>query len=179
MLGVSERTIRRRRVGFGMTVGQKQPYSDIPDDDLDVFIKKILDLSPQSGERMVIGSLRSQGIKVQRERIRKYIGRVDPISRELRKRTTINRELPTVYNHPTLYGNALVTGNPHPPFPPHPGVTNMGQRWEIMGDFLAKLSPGGGGLVQISMCAFGKIWDGRGYGSKCRSTLRHVFLLFQ
>ena len=64
MLGVSDKTIRRRRHELGMMIGYQSSYSDIPDDELDVFVRRILDLSPQSGERMVLGSLRAQGIKV-------------------------------------------------------------------------------------------------------------------
>ncbi len=98
MLGVSEKTVRRRRHELDMAIGYQNCYSNIPDDELDVFIRRILDLSPQSGERMVLGSLRAQGIKVQRNRVREAIGRVDPISRDMRRRTAINRR---VYNVPT------------------------------------------------------------------------------
>ena len=48
----------------------KRRYSDIPDDEFDVFVGHIIDLSPQLGERMLLGSLQAQGIKVQRRRLR-------------------------------------------------------------------------------------------------------------
>lgn len=96
MLGVSEKTIRRRRHELGMAVGYYSSYSDIPDDELDVFVGRIIDLSPQSGERMLIGSLRAQGVKVQRRRLRESIGRVDPLSREMRRRMAINRRVYSV-----------------------------------------------------------------------------------
>ena len=96
MLGVSERTIQRRREELGMDVGQTDAYSDIPDDDLDVFVSRILHFPPNSGERMLLGALRSHGVKVQRERMRNSVRRVDPISRDLRRRTSIHRRVYSV-----------------------------------------------------------------------------------
>ena len=96
MLGVSERTVRRRRSELGMTVGQTLNYSEIDDGELDVFVQRILHYSPNSGERMVIGALKGYGVKVQRERVRQSIGRIDPISRELRRRTAIHRRIYSV-----------------------------------------------------------------------------------
>lgn len=95
MLGVSERTVRRRRQEFDMAIGQSVNYSEIDDDELDIFVGQILHYSPESGERMVLGALKGYGVKVQRERVRQSIGRVDPVSRELRRRTAIHRR---VYN---------------------------------------------------------------------------------
>ena len=96
MLGVSERTVRRRRSELGMTVGQVLNYSEINDDELDVFVQHILHYSPNSGERMVIGALKGYGVKVQRERVRQSICRIDPVSRELRRRTAIRRRVYSV-----------------------------------------------------------------------------------
>lgn len=95
MLGVSERTVRRRRQELGQEIGQTVSYSDIDDGDLDTHIQHILHYSPNSGERMVIGALKGFGIKVQRERVRDSIRRVDPVSRELRRNNAIHRR---VYN---------------------------------------------------------------------------------
>lgn len=95
MLGVSERTIRRRRQEFDMAIGRSVIYSEIDDDELDIFVRHILHYSPESGERMVMGALKGFGVKVQRERLRKSIERVDPVSREMRRRTAIHRR---VYN---------------------------------------------------------------------------------
>ena len=41
-------------------------YHDLSDADLDAIISEILSKAPHSGERMVIGSLRSRGLRVQR-----------------------------------------------------------------------------------------------------------------
>ncbi len=88
MLGVSERTVRRHREELGMDVGQTDSYSDIPDDDLDVLVSRILHFLPNSGEQMLLGALRSHGVKVQRERMRDSVRRVDPVSRDLRRTTS-------------------------------------------------------------------------------------------
>lgn len=77
MLGVSERTTRRRREELGMNFEQTASYSDIPDDDLDVFVRSILHFLPNSGERILLGALRSNGVKVKRERMRDSVRRVD------------------------------------------------------------------------------------------------------
>ena len=73
-----------------MSMGYQNSHSDIPNEDLDVFVGRILDITPESGERMVLCSLRAQGIKVQRQRVREAIGRVDPISPQLIKLPTPN-----------------------------------------------------------------------------------------
>lgn len=96
MLGVSERTVRRRRSELGMTLGQVLNYSEIDDDELDAFVQRILHYSPNSGERMVVGALKGYGVKVQRERVRQSIRRIDPVSRELRRRTAIHRRVYSV-----------------------------------------------------------------------------------
>ena len=90
-------------------IGHENAYFAIPDDELDVFVRRILNLSPESGERMVIGSLRAQGMKVQRDRIRRSIGRVDPISREMRRRTVILTMLPNM----NLWRRIIIAAEPH------------------------------------------------------------------
>lgn len=93
MLGVSERTVRRRKQEFDMAIGRSVTYSEIDDDELDIFVQYILHYSPELGERMLIGALNGFGVKVQRERLHNSIERVDPVSREMRRRTAIHRRL--------------------------------------------------------------------------------------
>ena len=90
-LGVSERTLHRRRVDYGM----ESNFSEISDTDLDEQVRAILRLTPYSGETYIRGSLKGRRIYVQRERIRESISRVDAIGRNIRKRYTICRR---VYN---------------------------------------------------------------------------------
>ena len=103
VLGMSERTVRRRRLEFGLNIsgrrGPRSTYSDIPQERLITTVREILQLMPDAGERIVIGGLRARGIFVQRERIRAAINTVDPFGRLSRRHVTVVRR---VYNvkHP-------------------------------------------------------------------------------
>ena len=97
MLGVSERTVRRRREDFDISCSA-EAFSQIEDDEIERHVGDILHTSPNSGERMIMGWFRGQGLHVQRWRIREAVGRVDPIGRELRRRTITKRR---VYSVPT------------------------------------------------------------------------------
>ena len=91
LYGVSESTIRRRRDEFGIA----SSYSDICDDGLDNEIKDILQLTPNAGESLVIGSLRGRGVLVQRKRVGERLIILDGLGRAVRKRYRIHRR---VYN---------------------------------------------------------------------------------
>ena len=97
MLGVSVKTILRRRHELSLPIGE-DTYACITDEELDEKISSILNLSPNSGERMVMGALTAKNIKVKRERVRASIFRVDPVNRMLRRHTLIKRR---VYSVPT------------------------------------------------------------------------------
>lgn len=97
MLGVSEKTLRRRREAYDMSSTREQ-FMEVTDDEVDELVKSALEVSPNSGERMVMGFFRGRGVYVQRWRIRKSIWRVDPVNRELRRRTVTQRR---VYSVPT------------------------------------------------------------------------------
>ena len=97
MLGVSEKTILRRRCEYCLPIGEDS-YTTISDRELDDTISSILSSSPNSGERMVMGALTARNIKVKRERVRASIFRVDPVNRMLRRHTSIRRR---VYSVPT------------------------------------------------------------------------------
>ena len=98
ILGVSERTIRRRRHEFGLAVGRQIAFSEISDNDLDNHVREILSMTPSSGGRLVEGGLRSRGLHIQRRRIQDSIRRVDPVIRTLRSARTIIRR---IYNVPS------------------------------------------------------------------------------
>ena len=56
ILGVSERTLRRRRHEFGLPVGVGEDFSDVPNDDLDEYVREILEVTPSAGQRLVEGA---------------------------------------------------------------------------------------------------------------------------
>ena len=89
-LGISERTLRRRRQEIGLPIGS-QIYSDVDDNELDAEIAAILQHYPDSGEVLVMGALNAKGVYVQRWRVRLSLSRVDPVNRSIRRRVPIIR----------------------------------------------------------------------------------------
>ncbi|KAK7131781.1 hypothetical protein R3I93_018369 [Phoxinus phoxinus] len=75
LFGVSEMTIRRRKREYGIRVSDL--YTDLSNDDLDRTVAEIQNLYPNSGYRMMHGHLSSRGVKVQVERVRESLRRVD------------------------------------------------------------------------------------------------------
>ncbi|XP_077065694.1 uncharacterized protein LOC143718561 [Siphateles boraxobius] len=82
LFGVSEMTIRRRMREYGKRASDL--YTDISNDDLDRTVAEIQNLYPNSGYHMMHGHLSSRGVKVQVERVRKSLRRVDPQGTQLR-----------------------------------------------------------------------------------------------
>ena len=76
LLNVSTRTIERRMTGFGLSIRDR--FSSISDANLDLQISQILREFPNIGYSRVTGHLRARGLKVQRERIRQSMRRVNP-----------------------------------------------------------------------------------------------------
>ena len=90
-LGVSERTLARRRIDFGI----EPNFSEISDSDLDNHVRDILQSTPYSGESYVCGGLKGRRVIVQRHRVRDSLKRIDPIGKSIRRRYAICRP---VYN---------------------------------------------------------------------------------
>ena len=94
-LGISVKTLYRRRLEFGMDVstktGPRNYYSKICNEELYAIVRETLDILPDAGESYIIGAFRSRGINVQRQRIREGIMHVDTISRALRRTVSIVR----------------------------------------------------------------------------------------
>ncbi|KAJ8040124.1 hypothetical protein HOLleu_14332 [Holothuria leucospilota] len=85
LLGISRMTLYRRRREFGMSTTPGSNYSEMDDSELDGIVRQILQASPRAGERILIGTLRSRGLHIQRARLRASIQRVDPVGRALRR----------------------------------------------------------------------------------------------
>ena len=84
----SRRTIERRMGDLGVRASD---FSSVSDAELDGLVSSIIDLHPRSGQKTVSGRLRSQRYKVQRDRIREAIRRVDPSGVEARFRSVLHR----------------------------------------------------------------------------------------
>lgn len=94
-MGISERTLYRRRQELGLVTssrdGPRNTFSSISDDELCSLVREILNVLPNSGESYIIGACRSRGVHVQRYRVRNAIDTVDPVSRALRRTVSIVR----------------------------------------------------------------------------------------
>ena len=76
MLLISRWTIHRRVSEFGLT--HQSRFSDITDEQLDCKVIAFLnEHGCLVGTSMVLGHLRSEGLNIQRERVRKCLARVD------------------------------------------------------------------------------------------------------
>lgn len=76
ILGVSRKTISRRIQIFGLS--EEIPrYSDISNEDLDIIVSNIYKDFPNCGIRRMKGFLTSRGIRVQWQRVRSSLWRID------------------------------------------------------------------------------------------------------
>ncbi|XP_031550294.1 uncharacterized protein LOC116287754 [Actinia tenebrosa] len=90
MLLVSRWTIRRRVKEFG--IEEETGHSDLSDEELDVIVQQFISQhGALVGCSIVSGSLRSMGLRIQRDRVRKSIGRVDPSNSHIRWAVTVSR----------------------------------------------------------------------------------------
>ncbi|KAA0701590.1 hypothetical protein E1301_Tti023855 [Triplophysa tibetana] len=82
MYGVSYSSIRRWMKRYKLSV--RQTYSDISSEDFKSIINNFIGQCPNSGYRIVVGHLRSLGIRVARSRVLEMIRHVDPVGTVLR-----------------------------------------------------------------------------------------------
>ena len=71
-------------------------FSDVSNDDLDEYVREILEVTPSAGQRLVEGGLRQGGLRIQRHRIQEFIRRLDPVLRTLTAAQQIIRRVYSV-----------------------------------------------------------------------------------
>ena len=76
LLGVSKRTVERRMDEFGVRIGEC--YSNIEDNDLDSLVRDLVREFPNVGYKRMTGLLLARGLRIQQNRIRETMRRVDP-----------------------------------------------------------------------------------------------------
>jgi hypothetical protein len=86
-LKMHRHTLRRKMKFYGVS----RKFDDMSDADLDLLVATFKAEKPNSGLRYLIGFLRRHGFRVQRERVRHALRRVDGLGQELRRRKTIHR----------------------------------------------------------------------------------------
>ena len=100
VLGVSEKTLQRRRRELGLQVadraGPRVTYTAISQEALCQVVQEVLTILPNAGETYIIGACKSRGIFVQRQRVRNAIQTVDLMSRALRRTVSIIRRVYSV-----------------------------------------------------------------------------------
>ncbi|KAK7027069.1 hypothetical protein R3P38DRAFT_2527204 [Favolaschia claudopus] len=86
-LKVHRHTLRKRMRELGL----KKGFDDIGDQDLDAITRKYKAKKPTSGLRYLRGHFRRHGLRIQRERARHSLKRVDALGQALRSHLAINR----------------------------------------------------------------------------------------
>ena len=89
ILGVSRVTLFRHRKEAGIL--DNFCYSNLNDEEIEEKVIAIKHEMPEIGERMLLGTLKSQGIIIPRHRLRKAIHSIDPVGPSLRWRPHIQR----------------------------------------------------------------------------------------
>ena len=92
ILGVSSKTVARRLEQYGIPV--RTTYSQLSDQDLDLVIQDIIKEFPNCGYKSMRGHLLSKGLKIQEDRVRVAMRRLDPegvLLRALQIRVTHRR----------------------------------------------------------------------------------------
>ena len=88
MFGCCRRTVERKMNKYHISFHN---YSTVSDADLDIMIQEITALFPNCGEKSVTGRLRGRGIRIQRQRVRDSLRRIDPSGIRSRCRRVLHR----------------------------------------------------------------------------------------
>ena len=88
MFGCHRRTIHRRIQEYQLSTHH---FSEISDDVLDNLVQSVCRLHRRSGEKSIEGKLRGGGLRIQRQRIRDSLHRVDPSGIKGRIRRVLHR----------------------------------------------------------------------------------------
>ncbi len=68
--------LQRRLRHFGLSI--RGTYTNLSDQDLDTAVQEILNIQPHTGNKRMAGYLAARGFRVQQQRIRESMRRVDP-----------------------------------------------------------------------------------------------------
>ncbi|XP_028409238.1 uncharacterized protein LOC114531821 [Dendronephthya gigantea] len=84
IIGISSKTLTRRRREFDMPIGA-DAYTCIEDGELDEHVRGILRINPEAGLGLVEGGLRAKKLMIQQKRVRESIARVNPVISAVRR----------------------------------------------------------------------------------------------
>lgn len=91
LLGISTKTLTRRRQEFQIDDEEEMNWSSTGNGELREIIQEIMTITPGIGQTRMLGALHSRGIRVQRWRVREMMRELDPVGTALRWRGTIRR----------------------------------------------------------------------------------------
>jgi hypothetical protein len=86
-IGVHRNTVRKYIRRYGIN----HQYSTISNEDLDVLVQEFRDKNPHLGLRFLMSYVSRQHLRIQKQRLRDSVERVDPVSSRLRSRQTTRR----------------------------------------------------------------------------------------
>lgn len=78
LLGVSVSTVARKRREHQLS-NESSQWIPISDEELDSIVREISKITPNLGERRLMGAIRSRNIHIQRRRTRDSLRRADPV----------------------------------------------------------------------------------------------------
>ena len=93
LLGISTKTLTRRRQEFQIEDEEEVNWSSIGNGELRETMQEIMNVTPGIGQTRMIGALHSRGIRVQRWKVRELMRELDPVGTALRWRGTICRRM--------------------------------------------------------------------------------------
>ena len=91
LLGISTKTLTRRRQEFQIDEEEEMNWSSIGNGELTEIMQEIMTVTPGIGQTRMLGALHSRGIRVQRWKVREVMRELDPVGTALRWRGTICR----------------------------------------------------------------------------------------
>ena len=91
LLGISTKTLTRRRQEFEIEDEGEVNWSSLRNGELREIMQEIMTVTPGIGQTRMIGALHSRGIRVQRWKVRELMRELDPVGTALRWRGTISR----------------------------------------------------------------------------------------
>ena len=71
-------------------------FTPIPDQELDILLRAFKELRPESGVRYALGFLRNEGLRIQRDRVKQSLRRIDGLGQALRNHHAIDRRVYSV-----------------------------------------------------------------------------------
>ena len=84
LLGISTKTLTRRRQEFQIDDDEEMNWSSVGNGELREIMQEIMTVTPGIGQTRMLGALHSRGIRVQRWKVREMMRELHPVGTALR-----------------------------------------------------------------------------------------------